>query len=52
MKVVFFRRYRTVRFRWEWHNHGGVRYLQISWGSPTHHRWWALKTYIYLTGGR
>ena len=34
-RIIIFRRYRAARFRWEWHNHQGVRYVNISWASPT-----------------
>ena len=50
MKLLIFRRQRSKRIGYEWHNYNGVRYLNVWWGSPTDHKWWAMNVYLYLTG--
>jgi hypothetical protein len=52
MKVSIYRRYRSARFGFEtgkWGHHG-ERMFHVWWGSPTHHRWWAMGIWITLTG--
>jgi hypothetical protein len=46
------RRARAQRFSWEWHNHGGVRYISVDVADPDVHRWWATSVTLYLTGAR
>jgi hypothetical protein len=48
-RFFLWRRQRSRWLEWEWHNHGGVRYVNISLGHPRYHRWWAFSAYVYLT---
>ena len=35
----------------EWHNHGGVRYWNLTIGNPRVHHRWAFSLWIYFTLG-
>ena len=47
MKISVYRRQRSAPLRWEWHNHNGVRYVNLTIGHPHRHAWWAFSLFIY-----
>lgn len=50
MKVSLYRRQRSARFGHELYNHDGVTWLNVWWGSPTEHKWWAASVYLFVRG--
>jgi hypothetical protein len=48
-RLIIFRHQRSARFGHEWLSYEGTRYINVWWGSPTHHRWWARSVYLYIT---
>jgi hypothetical protein len=48
-RLFIFRHQRSARFDYEYLSYEGVRYINVWWGSPTRHRWWARSVYLYIT---
>lgn len=47
--VSLSRKQRSAHLHTEWYNHEGIRWFNITVGSPTVHEWWAFSLSVFIT---